>query len=71
MKTLITAVVASAFSLGAFAAAHTEKAASGAMAKPAATMGKHSDTAASGVKHDNMNKDMKKDMKKGASAPKA
>ncbi len=66
MKTLITAVLASAFSLGAFAAAHTEKAASGVTAKPAATMGKHSDTAASGVKHDSTKKDMK-----AASAPKA
>ena len=36
MKTLIVAVVASAFSLGAVAASHTEKAASAPMAKPMA-----------------------------------
>jgi hypothetical protein len=38
MKTLIAAVVASAFSLGALAASHMEKGASAPMAKPAATM---------------------------------
>jgi len=37
MKTLITAVVASAFSLGAIAASHMEKGASAPMAKPAAS----------------------------------
>jgi hypothetical protein len=67
MKTLITAVLASTFCLGAFAAAHAEKGASGAMGKPAATAGKGAETAASGAAH----KDMKKDMKKAASAPKA
>ena len=67
MKTLITAVLASTFCLGAFAAAHAEKGASGAMGKPAATAGKGSEMAASGVKAD---KHMKKDMK-AASAPKA
>jgi len=36
MKTLIVAVVASAFSLGAIAASHAEKGASAPMAKPAA-----------------------------------
>ena len=37
MKTLITAVVASAFSFGAIAASHMEKGASAPMAKPAAS----------------------------------
>ena len=69
MKTLITAVLASTFCLGAFAAAHAEKGASGAMGKPAATAGKAPETAASGSM---MKKDHdKKDMKKAASAPKA
>ena len=64
MKTLITAVLASTFCLGAFAAAHAEKGASGAMGKPAATAGKGAETAASGAKAHS------KDMKKAASAPK-
>ena len=36
MKSIIVAAVASAFSLGAFAASHAEKAASGPKAKPMA-----------------------------------
>ncbi len=72
MKTLITAVIASAFSFGAVAAAHMEKGASAPMAKPAASSAMGSDMAASGAKADkHMKKDMKKDTMKGASAPKA
>ena len=47
MKTLIIAVAASAFSLGAFAASHAEKA---AMAKPAASAPAATKTAAPAAK---------------------
>ena len=65
MKTLIAAVIASAFSLGAVAASHTEKGASAPMAKPmAAPMAA---SAASAPMHKKVIKAKK--MKKAASAP--
>ncbi|MEO6361680.1 MAG: hypothetical protein ABIO71_00465 [Caldimonas sp.] len=81
MKTLITAVLASAFSLGAMAAAHTEKGASAPMGKPMASpvaasapmaspmAAKSGDMAASGT----MTKKAKKAKakRKAASVPKA
>jgi hypothetical protein len=60
MKTLIVAVVASAFSLGAIAASHMEKAASAPMAKPMAASASSPMTKA---------KAKVKKMKKAASAP--
>lgn len=71
MKTLITAVLASAFSLGAMAAAHTEKGASAPMGKSAAMpMAKSSDMSdkPAATKHVAKKHAAKKHMKK-ASAP--
>lgn len=67
MKTLIIAVLASAFSLGAMAAAHSEKGASAPMAKPMAA--KSGEMAASGAKAKKAK--AAKAAKKAASAPKA
>ena len=71
MKTLITAVLAAAFSMGAVAAAHMEKGASAPMGKPMAApmAAKSGDMAASGT----MTKKAKKAKasKMAASAPKA